>query len=133
MTTITAYEQLTPLDLRRDIIKPDGVKSLFKVLNPFVVKFKTAESGDSWIDFQVPPEFYTDLASIPKWVPKWVAAKVGPHIEAAVLHDYIYVVCAFPKEVADALFLFVMEHDGVGRFQSWYMHKAVRLGGRGAW
>ncbi len=133
---ISSYTQITPLDLRRDIVKPEGGRGLFQVLHEYRVQFKIEDDEgveSEWITHTVPAGFYTDLASIPVWVPKWIAQKVGPHIEAAVVHDHIYEALTYPKEVADALFRYIMDHDGVNGFMSWYMYTAVRLGGKGAY
>lgn len=126
---ITAYEQLTPLDLRRDI---EGPGKLFQLSKRFEVRFKT-DASDEWIHYQVPAGYYTDLASIPSVVPKWIAQKVDRHIEAAVVHDYMYESASHPKELADSLFLFVMKSDGVPAWRRVLMYNAVKFFGKGAW
>ena len=83
MTLITDYRQITALYLRRDI---NGHGSLFIVDQPLVVTFKMDGIG---CRLDVRHDWPTDLASIPRGVPRWIVEKVGPHVEAAVVHEQL--------------------------------------------
>ena len=78
----------------------------------------------------VPDRFQTDLASIPKFPPglRTILIRNGHHRIAAVPHDYL---CrlgkAFPRRIADAIFLEAMRLRGVTKFKSRLMWLAVRI------
>ena len=38
----------------------------------------------------VPPGLLTDLVSV-HWIARWLVSRVGPYLEAAIVHDYLYV------------------------------------------
>jgi hypothetical protein len=80
----------------------------------------------------VPAGFRTDLASVPR-IAQAIVPKVGPYNDAAVLHDYCFVVqtCSFAD--ANALFLRAMEACGVRSSQRWLIWSAVTAGGWPAW
>lgn len=77
----------------------------------------------------VPDGFCTDLASIPRFPPllRHILLKNGRHRPAAVPHDYL---CrqglAFPRRLADKIFLEAMKLVGVKRWQRYPMYWAVR-------
>jgi len=39
---------------------------------------------------KAPRGLYTDLSSVPAFG-RWIVSKVGPHLEASIVHDYLYV------------------------------------------
>ena len=84
--------------------------------------------GDPYL-ITVPDRFPTDLASIPRFPPglRTILIRNGKHRIAAVPHDYL---CrlgkAFPRRVADAIFLEAMKLRGVTRFKRRLMWFAVR-------
>lgn len=84
--------------------------------------------------YTVPVGFQTNLASIP-WFLRWRFNVNGRHRRAAALHDYLYSIEFATRETCDAIFLDAMVDGGAGRYNSWVMHKGVRLGGwtRGRW
>lgn len=51
-----------------------------------------ADKGDirheTW-RLTVPQGMYSDLSSVPAFG-RWIVSKVGPHLEASVIHDYLY-------------------------------------------
>ena len=86
----------------------------------------------AWIT--VPPEFTTDLTSVP-WFARWYVSVDGEHTKAALVHDWLYVLAsetAFPnvtRKEADRIFLEALEVRGVGPIKRRVMYAAVRLGG----
>ena len=38
----------------------------------------------------VPSGMLTDLASVPWWG-RWLVSRVGPHLEASIIHDFLYI------------------------------------------
>ena len=89
----------------------------------------------------VPGGMLTDLASVPRPL-RWYVGRVGPHLEAAILHDYLYVAWQFdendlPRErklqmrrFADDLMLAAMRETGMG-CKARLIHLAIRWCGEG--
>lgn len=89
----------------------------------------------------VPGGTLTDLASVP-WFFRWYVGRVGSHLEAAVVHDYLYVAWQFRGEspsrermkemrrFADDLMLAAMQEAGMG-CKAHLIYRAIRCGGRG--
>ena len=89
----------------------------------------------------VPGGLLTDLASVPRPL-RWYVGRVGPHLEAAILHDYLYVAWQFKKNdptsermmqmrrFADDLMLAAMRETGMG-CKARLIHLAIRWCGRG--
>jgi len=79
----------------------------------------------------VPPGTTTDFASIPR-VFQSIVTKLGPHIEAAVIHDHLCITREnsgyTSKEAAD-IFYAGMIAGGTPRRTAWMMWKAVCWGG----
>lgn len=88
----------------------------------------------------IPEGFITDFASIPRVL--WnILPPVGEYGEAAVVHDYLYVVgghvpewqwMTFTKKDADQIFLQAMKLLTVPWYQRYPMYQAVRWFGRGS-
>lgn len=82
---------------------------------------------------EVPENFITDLASVPKIL--WnVFEPFGKHYtRAAVIHDYLYSKDCIYKEItraeADNIFLLIMKERGVPFWKRQLMYRAVRLFG----
>lgn len=58
-------------------------------------EFKVSFRVDGVAQFvTVPRGLVTDLASVPRLF-RWLAGRVGPHLEACIVHDYLY--CAWQK------------------------------------
>ncbi len=89
-----------------------------------VLLYQSEESGT----FQVPLDFNTDLASIPRLFRLFFAVN-GKHRKAATLHDYLYRTGLVSRKQADLLFLEAMEACGVGKIKQYMMYAAVRAGG----
>lgn len=41
-------------------------------------------------EFTVPSGMLTDLTSVPRFA-RWIVGRVGPHLEAAIVHDFLFV------------------------------------------
>jgi len=120
MSTITNFRYLEPLYLRRDL---HGVGALFVVDKHYTAVF---DKDGSTVEFTVPAETRTDLASIPAIVPKWIAQKVDSHIEAAVVHDFLCVSHLWTSKIAADIFEEGMRAAGVGAVKRKIMANAVR-------
>ena len=120
---ITNYQQLSDLKLiRYREPKPENRKR-FIIYEDCRV---TACLEDKILEITVPAGFDTDLASIPKLVPKWIISKVDAHLEAAIVHDWLYRTGRYSKEISDLIFLAGMEAAGVNKFTRTSMYKAVK-------
>lgn len=82
--------------------------------------------------YTVPPDFTTDLASIPRLAQPLVPVN-GRHRAAAILHDWLYATQTTTRAEADRLFLEAMADSGVGWVKRQAMYAAVRVGGWVAW
>ncbi len=102
---------------------PLGEDDQFITLEPIRFSFMLDDEPISWI---VPRGTKTDLASIPKIVPKWVAGKVGRHIPAAVIHDELCLSKPWTSTVAADIFNLIMEQMGVPAWRRSAMYRAVR-------
>lgn len=75
----------------------------------------------------VPEGFETDLASIPRLF-RFLIVKNGRHRAAAIVHDYLCrLKMAFPRDLADKIFLEAMKVRGVPRIRRTLMYWAVAL------
>ena len=93
------------------------------------------EGGGEAVDLPlaVPAGLLTDLSSVPRWR-RWLVGRIGPHLEASIVHDWLYVAwqveglepTARKREFAEDVFLAVMRKAGVGSVMSWLIHRAVR-------
>ena len=59
------------------------------VEEPYTVSFRL-DSEEDRRSITVPKGMLTDLASVPRCF-RWYAGRVGPHLEAAIVHDFLYV------------------------------------------
>lgn len=75
----------------------------------------------------VPTGFVTDLASIPKWVPRWICDPNGRHRPAAIVHDYLVRQPDFDRPTADRIFLEAMKVLDERPWRAYLMYGAVRL------
>ncbi len=90
---------------------------------------------------QVPRGLITDLTSVPP-LGRILVSRVGPWLEAALLHDYLYIAWQdvpnrgareVDRRFADDLFLLAMEHSEVARWRRTLIYWSVRLFGGGAY
>ena len=138
---ITAVKYCDPLILVRCKVcsnKWDGHK--FIVGRAYEIKYKWTDSCDNeygYCSVVVPCGMVTDLASIPKRA-RGVVSKVGPHVEASVVHDYLYgAQLGFgrgnreeDRKFADKLFKRLMEKAGVSHSKLRLIYWAVRWFGK---
>lgn len=88
--------------------------------------------GQSGPEVVVPAGFVTDLGSIPRIF--WSALPTdGVYTFPAIVHDYLYWTQKHPRELADEVFRQGMDDMKVPAAVALAIHKAVRLGGGGAW
>lgn len=101
------------------------------------VTVKAEGSGEvSAHRISIPAGFLTDLSSVPR-AGRWAVSRVGPHLEASIVHDWLYVAWQFEgreptarmRRFADDVFLAAMKEANVGRFKRYLIYAAVRLGG----
>ena len=112
------------LFLSRLIIE-DITDSVWKLHQPLVF------FSDVLGRIEVPKDFYTDLASVPKVPFVYEAWGNRSHYEA-VVHDYLYRIDSVPqatREEADDIFLEAMAARGKSLTVRKPMHWGVRLGG----
>jgi hypothetical protein len=101
-------------------------RPIYKVLEKFSYEVGGKGSG---IYIDVPAGFYTDFASVPRFL--WfIFQPDGQHGKAAVIHDYMYRKrCKFSRILADAIFLDAMRTLKVPLWKRYMMYLAVRVFG----
>ena len=76
---------------------------------------------------RVPEGYHTDLASIPR-IARLLFVKNGRHRAPSVIHDYLCrLKLAFPRRLADRIFLEAMKVAGVRKRIAYPMYWAVRI------
>jgi hypothetical protein len=108
-------------------IRPFAEGQHFILIQPFVVHF--GEGADS---LAIPAGFVTDFASIPQ-IAQSLISKLGPHIRAAIVHDYLYWSQCCSRHEADAIFGKMMKDLGVSLLTRKALYFAVANFGREAW
>lgn len=93
-------------------------------------KFKV-ENNYSYKNVEIPKNFKTDLASIPKFLWSFISP-LEKHSRAAVVHDFLYSDQneIYNRKEADKIFLEAMKEDGVNVIKRNIMYFAVRLFGK---
>ncbi|MDD9976212.1 MAG: DUF1353 domain-containing protein [Boseongicola sp.] len=90
---------------------------------------------------RVPRGMITDLTSVPR-LGRVFVSRVGPWLEAAILHDYLYIAWQDVNGLgpwerdrlfADKLFLIAMEASNVSWLRRWTIYLAVRWFGQSAY
>ena len=85
----------------------------------------------------VPAGMLTDLASVP-WFARWAVSRVGRHLEAAIVHDFLYVARkwdddpaerAAKRKFADQVMRAAMDKAGVNGIACFLIYVAVRAFG----
>ena len=132
-----SYESdLHLLRLRRGL---PGIRreAQYVVAKPYRVSFKLDDEGTRQ-NITVPKGMLTDLGSVCRPL-RWYAGRVEPHLEAAIVHGFLYVAwqdrgmppTGSMRRFADRMMLTAMLAEGVcGKAHTIY--RAVRLGGCGA-
>lgn len=108
---------------------PIGVNHSRTEGKPFVVLCTVTFHKGKALHVEVPVGYQFDGASVPR--PLWVLKGFSPldrSILAALFHDFLV---DHPDEldrvIADAVFVSLLKHSGVGCFRRWVMFKGVRL------
>ena len=108
------YESaLVLLRLKDAVSMRSGEDADYLTGSPYIFAWQ-AEDG-AWTEVTVPAGMITDLTSVP-WLFRFLVGRVGPWLEAAVLHDYLYLAWQdLPEEVRDA----VLFGTGLSIFTGW--------------
>ena len=99
----------------------------WKLLTPLV--YDDTFLGETFV---VPPDFITDLASIPR-VFHFLLPVNDKHRAAAVLHDWLYTGTHYSREAVDTLFYRAMRDSGVSQWKAELVYASVRLFGGAVW
>lgn len=127
---ITEFEYIDPLITGRMPVMIDpGVEWI--VWKDYRVAYKI---DDDWTTLTIPEGFRTDFSSVPAAL-RSIISKIGPHSEASVVHDYLYVrwkdfyrrARSQDRLFADRVFRAGLEAANVS--DAGLMYRAVRLGG----
>ena len=139
---IVQFKYISSLVLVR---KPEAIKRKSKrdpnyiVGKPYKAQYKL-EGDAQWRMIVVPAGMLTDLASVPRLARSFVG-RVGRHLEAAILHDYLYgawqdrdggIPDPEEREFADRLFRAAMAAANVSWIKRGAIFKAVDWLGRRA-
>ena len=117
---ITDFEYLDDLHLVRN---KQGDGKLFYLDREYSVRFMM---DDEPIIYTVPKETWTDFASIPRFFARYIET-LGPHIEAAVVHDHICQTRPWTSDIAaDIFYAGLLAADAP---KAWQMWKAVKWAG----
>lgn len=81
----------------------------------------------------VPIDFYTDFASVPRFMPLVYAALGDTAHEPAVIHDWLYYSAITDRATADAILLEAMKSWGMSPWRYYPIYWGVRAGGFVAW
>jgi len=139
---ISDFEYLTPLRLYRDVqavLVRDGEDADYVVSDDYRVRYRL--DGEPR-EITVPAGMLTDLASVPR-IARWLVDRVGPHLEAAIVHDFLYIAWQDvvggrgareeDRRFADELMRVAMESAKVGATSRSVIHRAVKSFGRPAY
>lgn len=81
-------------------------------------------------EFEIPANFETDLASIPKVAWPIMAPAHSSLIRPAIIHDWFYrKTCDFSRYQTDLIFYHMLRNDGVSSTRASIMYYAVRMFG----
>ena len=142
---ITDFRYLTPLILRREVdaVATRGDKNKdadYIVGEAYAVSYKLDGQPR---DIIVPRGMLTDLSSAPTIAALAGIGRVGPHLEASIVHDYLYIAWQYlaPKgtarsedrRFADQLFRVAMEAAEVNSVRRELIYQAVRWFGGGVY
>ncbi len=115
----------------------DGEDADFIVAVPYGVSWRP--DGGAWRQILVPGGLITDLVSVPR-LARAVVGRVGPYLEAAIVHDYLYIAWQdvpgrgardADRRFADDLFRALMREARVSRPLVELIFTTVRLFGAG--
>lgn len=81
----------------------------------------------------VPVGFYTDFASVPRWLPVIYALLGDTGHGASVVHDWLYYSAITDREVADRVIREAAIACGVSAWKANLFYRGVHMGGWKAW
>ena len=115
----------------------NGEDADYLIGRPYLVSWRSP--GGDWVQIVVPAGLITDLTSVPRLL-RWAIGRVGPWLEAAIVHDYLYIAWqdvpgrgprAADRAFADAVMLAAMRAAEVGPWTAAAIHWGVsRFGAR---
>ena len=135
---ITDFCYLTSLILRREpkAVRTRGNKNKdadYILGEAYSVSYKLDGAEQN---LTVPRGMLTDLASVPRIASLAGIGRVGPHLEASILHDYLYIAWQYldpehapqraDKQFADELFRVAMTETSVKPLRREIIYRAVR-------
>jgi hypothetical protein len=137
---ITEFKYDTPLRLYRAIEtvqQRDGDDADYLVAEPYSVRIRLDDRP--YMRITVPKGLVTDLASVPRFAQS-VVGRVGPHLEASIVHDFMYVAWQCKcmagrgakdkdRRFADEVFLAGMKEAGMEWVDRQSIYEVVRLAG----
>lgn len=83
--------------------------------------------------FTVPVGFYTDFASVPRFLPL-IYSLIGDEAhEAAAIHDWLYYAAITTREVADKVLKEAIIVCGMPKWKANVFYSGVRVGGWASW
>ena len=94
---IVGYRYVDHLSLVRYNARPSGSETAsdWQLAEHYAVEIDIDYRGEDgqrveecW-RIKAPRGLYTDLSSVPAFG-RWIVSKVGPHLEASIIHDYLY-------------------------------------------
>ena len=128
----TALSLIRPLNTVPFRLGEDGD---YILQHPFEADYQL--DGGEWRRLTVPQGLITDLTSVPR-VLRIFVGRVGPWLEAAIIHDYLYIAWqdvpslgARPRDrlFADRMMLRAMEAADVAPWERWAIYRFVRTFG----
>lgn len=108
------------------IRRVEGSNKFFELVEDLVI---VDTMGMTW---WVLAGFKTDGASIPRLL-RPLVKNFGQHLEAAIVHDWLYKTQMRPRWDSDLIFLDLMLMYGVKKWKAHAMYAAVRAGGWIPW
>ena len=133
---VALQSDLVLLRTREALINRDNGEDVYLLGAPFRVTWKG--DGGAGGEITVPAGFITDLTSVPPLFRLFVS-RAGPWLEAAVVHDYLYIAWQLvdgrgPRDLdrkfADDIMFAAMKEANVSAWRRWGIYLALRVAGR---
>lgn len=141
-TVMSDFEYRSHLHLTRSseaVETRRGEDAKYVLSKKYVASVKIVSTdGPFWHKIEVPQGYMSDLTSVPRPA-RSIVSRVGPHLEAAILHDWLYDACdvygwkpkPYMKEFADSVMKIAMKHARVRKWRISVTYRAVHWwGGR---
>lgn len=135
--TVTFTSDLVLFRPREHFDSSERGQDVYTVGSPLQIRWTGKDCEGS---VSVPPSFITDLTSVPPGL-RWLVSRAGPWLEAAVVHDFLYVAWqtleTTPTEAektryrkfSDDIMFSGMTRAGVRGWRKWGIYLSVRLFG----